>query len=142
MAKCIQCGSKIKDDANYCPVCGLRNPLDKKINDDVTIALDDINSKVPLIESKSKVKACVLAMCLGFTGAHYRYLGKKKMALVSIVVSIILFILSALLTYLLIDKDIIISLLIGVLVIYLFNIIDGVTFLFMHRKDSDGVNLK
>ncbi|AKB77931.1 hypothetical protein MSHOH_1448 [Methanosarcina horonobensis HB-1 = JCM 15518] len=57
MAFCRTCGSEIRDEAEICPKCGVRQPIKRA-------------------SGKSKVVAGVLAIFLGGFGIHKFYMGK------------------------------------------------------------------
>jgi len=59
---CINCGNKIAASASSCPHCGAR--------------------QAGQIGSKSRITAAILALFLGWAGAHKFYLGKTGMGLV------------------------------------------------------------
>jgi len=57
---CFKCGNKLFEEAEICPKCGVRQPSTKSTT----------NSRY------NKLTAALLAIFLGFFGAHKFYLGK------------------------------------------------------------------
>lgn len=143
MAKCVQCGSKIKNDASFCPVCGCRNPLDKKERtNDYTLAFEDLTDELKDYNPKKAGRACLLACLLGFCGIQYKYLENKKMMILSIVWSVLSLAFGFLLGYFTSGRSILLAIVVGVLLLFAVNICDGLSFLLFKRKDGHGEDIK
>ena len=93
MAKCKYCGSEISRlDKENCPFCGGRKPLEgvDDSTQDMTKALETLSELgVPEPKQKSKIVAAVLAFVLGIFGAHNYYLGKYRIGLIILGISVI-----------------------------------------------------
>ena len=91
MPKCKNCGSEISRlDKDICPFCGTRKPLEG-IDDstqDMTKALETLQELGVEPKSKSKIISAVLAFVLGIFGAHCYYLGKYKIGLIILGISL------------------------------------------------------
>ena len=91
MPKCKNCGSEISRlDKDVCPFCGARKPLEG-IDDstqDMTKALETLQELGVEPKSKSKIVAAILAFTLGIFGAHCYYLGKYKIGLIALAISL------------------------------------------------------
>jgi len=90
MAKCKYCGETISRlDKEVCPFCGGRKPLvdNDYATEDMTKALDSIaESERP--KAKSKIIAAILAFLLGIFGVHSYYLGRYKLGLIVLGISL------------------------------------------------------
>ena len=92
MAKCKYCGEEISRlDKEICPFCGGKRPLEEVDNttQDVTKALETLQQMGVEPKSKSKILAAILAFFLGIFGAHNYYLGKHKIGLITLGISIV-----------------------------------------------------
>lgn len=92
MAKCKYCGAEISRlDKDNCPFCGGRKPLEgiDSSTQDMTKALEDLASLEDAPKSKSKILAAILAFVLGIFGVHCYYLGKYKVGLIVLGISVI-----------------------------------------------------
>ena len=92
MAKCKYCGSEISRlDKETCPFCGGKRPLEGIDNStqDMTKALETLQEMGVEPKSKSKVIAAILAFLLGIFGVHNYYLGKYKIGLITLGISIV-----------------------------------------------------
>ncbi|MCR5333021.1 MAG: TM2 domain-containing protein [Bacilli bacterium] len=91
MPKCKNCNAELSRlDKDICPFCGTLKPFDGQENyetEDVTKAFDPIKDDLEDIKYKSKVVCAILAMTLGVFGAHFFYLGKKKLGLIMIAIT-------------------------------------------------------
>ena len=91
MPKCKNCGSEISRlDKDICPFCGARKPLEglDDSTQDMTKALETLQELGVEPKSKSKIISAVLAFVLGIFGAHCYYLGKYKIGLIILGISI------------------------------------------------------
>ena len=92
MARCKYCGAEISRlDKDNCPFCGGRKPLEgiDSSTQDMTKALEDLKDLDDLPAQKSKKLAAFLAIVGGVFGLHEFYLGKAKIALLYIALSLI-----------------------------------------------------
>ena len=90
MARCKYCHEVISRlDKDVCPFCGGQKPLDgtDTSTQDVTKVIDQLEKPLKL-KHKKRIVAALLAIVVGFLGAHYIYLGKFKKALVMALISI------------------------------------------------------
>lgn len=91
MAKCKYCGAPISRlDKDNCPFCGGRKPLEglDDSTEDMTKALDDLKVSGDVPKAKSKIIAAILAFIFGIFGAHCYYLGKYRIGLIVLGISI------------------------------------------------------
>lgn len=89
MAKCKYCGETISRlDKEICPFCGGLKPLEGEDNStqDFTKALESCED-MPV--AKSKVIAAILAFVLGVFGMHAFYLGKYKIGLIALGITLV-----------------------------------------------------
>ncbi len=79
MPYCKNCHKEISRlDADVCPYCGEKHPIDEDYaTKDMTSHIDPVTGHYELYKSKSHKTYAILAMTLGFTGAHDFYLGFK-----------------------------------------------------------------
>lgn len=86
MNKCMNCGSDVQSDANFCTVCG--KPIAEK---DYAAQQNPVQS-APVItgsEPKSRLLAGVLGLLLGGLGVHSFYLGNTTRGVIQILVTCI-----------------------------------------------------
>lgn len=89
MAKCKYCGAEISRlDKDNCPFCGGRKPLEgmDDSTQDMTKSLAELNIEAP--KQKSKLIAAILAFTLGMFGVHSYYLGKYKIGLIILAITL------------------------------------------------------
>ncbi len=98
---CYKCGNELFEEAEVCPKCGVRQPSLKK-------------------ENRSKVGAALFAFFLGGLGIHKFYLGKSKVGIIYLVISLLTFG-------------------IGLVILWLVSFIEGIIYLSM---SDDAFNLK
>ena len=91
MAKCKYCQRSIERfDADICPYCGGKNPLDETYKTmDVTQTFLNVNSDGELYRSKSKKTALLFGGFLGAFGAQWFYLGYKKQGIAELLITLI-----------------------------------------------------
>lgn len=146
MKKCLRCGSLLPDDATVCTTCNLENPFDiekKKTAYDLTMAFDPMADSQDLYRVKSRKKLLVYAWLLGFTGFPYIYLGYKKKALISLIVSLLFIIALTVISSLLISPSALVIVLCALASIVLCNSFYGIFFLsHSSLKDSFGEYLR
>ncbi len=100
---CMNCGLAKGNGANYCHTCGCETNTQAVVCVKCGVSLKNnrgifnTNSGGGALGAnsgeKSKILACVLAVFLGFLGAHYFYLGFKKNGIVRTVIAVLAFIL-------------------------------------------------
>lgn len=92
MPKCRNCNADLSRlDKDVCPFCGTVKPFDgqeKYETEDVTKAFDPIKDDLEDVKHKSKVLTAILAMTLGILGAHFFYIGKKKIGFILIGITV------------------------------------------------------
>ena len=90
MNKCMNCGSDVQSDANFCPVCG--KPVSAADNSAQNAAQQNPvhnASIIPDTEPKSRLLAGVLGLLLGGLGIHNFYLGNTTRGVIQILVTCI-----------------------------------------------------
>jgi len=92
MPQCKNCHREItKFDNDVCPYCGTPHPIDENYKTkDMTQFVDPVTGNYQLYRSKSKKTTALLAIFLGWTGAHFFYLGFKKNGLIALLASCVL----------------------------------------------------
>lgn len=92
MPKCRNCNKTIsKQDFDICPYCGTPHPIESGYKtQDVTQFIDPVTGEYELYTSKSRLVAVLLEAFLGLFGAGFFYLGRKKWALISLIVTLVL----------------------------------------------------
>lgn len=92
MPKCRYCDEEISRlDKDICPYCGGLNPLkdSSDYTEDITETIAEINLlKEEQVKLKSRLIAGLLAIFFGIFGGHLFYLGKNKLASISLSVSL------------------------------------------------------
>lgn len=92
MARCKYCGAEISRlDKDNCPFCGGRKPLEgvDDSTQDMTTALEGLNISEDGYKTKSKIVAAILAFVLGVLGVHNYYLGKYKIGLITLLITVV-----------------------------------------------------
>ncbi len=113
--RCPHCGRGLSDAAAFCPGCG--HPFDT-----VIIAAVD-----PYASPKSRLVALLLCFFLGMTGAHRFYVGQS----LSACLMLLLFLVSLLLALVFVGY-------IGLMLDYIWAVIDGILILVGAFRDGDG----
>jgi TM2 domain-containing membrane protein YozV len=92
MPQCKNCHREItKFDNDVCPYCGTPHPIDENYKTkDMTQFVDPVTGNYQLYKSKSKKTAALLAIFLGWTGAHFFYLGYKRNGWIALLASLVL----------------------------------------------------
>jgi hypothetical protein len=90
MPQCKNCHREItKFDNDVCPYCGTLHPIDENYKTkDMTQFVDPVTGNYQLYKSKSKKTTALLAVFLGWVGAHFFYLGYKKFGIFAILGSV------------------------------------------------------
>ena len=142
MPNCRNCGARLsKFDADICPVCGAKKPLEGVNSETIEITSQiDLNN---FTEGQKVVRRrktlLILFLTVGFTGTPFFYLKKKKLAIIWLLINLVL--LGGLLALFLalIKPHVAISILIPILVVYLLNCIMGAIYRFLpDLKDGEG----
>ena len=92
MAKCKYCGAEISRlDKDICPFCGKTKPLDgvDSSTQDMTKAFETLKEMGVEPRQKSKIIAAILAFILGVFGVHNYYLGKYKIGLITLGITLV-----------------------------------------------------
>lgn len=146
MPKCRNCGTRItKFDKDICPVCGCKNPLDGVESETVEITSqfkfneNDINKKdLP----RSRKVALILFLSVGFTGVGFFYLRNKKLGLVWLITNLLILLAISLGLYFVKPINLF-SILIGLGVCYLINIVTGlILYNNVNYRDGQGELLR
>jgi Predicted membrane protein len=92
MPQCKNCHREItKFDNDVCPYCGTPHPIDENYKTkDMTQFVDPVSGNYQLYKSKTKKTTALLAVFLGWTGAHFFYLGYTKKGLLALLGSLII----------------------------------------------------
>jgi len=92
MPYCKNCHREIsKFDADICPFCGEKNPIDPSYETmDITKHIDPMAKGYGLYKSKSHKTLIWLCGLLGYFGAHDFYLGFKKRAIYELISTIVI----------------------------------------------------
>lgn len=93
MPKCKSCGAELSRlDKDVCPFCGTLKPLEGSNDyqtEDITKAFDPIKDDLVDVKHKSRILTALLAFFVGVFGAHFFYLGKKKLGLITIGITLL-----------------------------------------------------
>ena len=142
MPNCRNCGARLsKFDADICPVCGTKKPLEGVNSETIEITSQiDLNN---FAEGQKVVRRrktlLVLFLAVGFTGTPFFYLKKKKMAIIWLLINFIILGGLFALFFALIKPHIVISILIPIVAVYLLNSIMGAIYHFLpDLKDGEG----
>lgn len=130
MPVCKHCGTRIsKFDKDRCPVCGEKNPLEGVESDtiEITSEIKLNNPEFSLYKPRKRKTFLLLACFLGFTGAHFYYLGYKK-ATASIIVVTFFMMAFAILIASISSFNVFIGAGIGLAISYLINLIVAINF--------------
>jgi len=85
--RCPRCNSKMPNEMVICPGCQLNfNKFDSATNAEAKVAMrkgdkDNVLLRTGCPSDISRIKLILLTVFLGFTGAHYYYVGRNKMGL-------------------------------------------------------------
>lgn len=142
MPNCKNCGARIsKFDADMCPVCGTRKPLEGVTSETVEITTE-LNVKDPAFKQYKPTKrstACLLSIFLGIFGVGFFYTKRSKAGIFWLIINLILIGGIGSLLAFVIKMDIIWSFVIPVIACYLINIVIGLYFLLKpDLKDGNG----
>lgn len=142
MPNCKNCGARIsKFDADMCPVCGTKKPLEG-INSEtieITSQIDLNNFAEGQKVVRRRKKLLFLFLVIGFVGAPFFYLKKKKAAILWLILNLILLGGLFALFFFAFKLHIAIAILIPVLVVYFINGVMGAIYHFLpDLKDGDG----
>lgn len=92
MPKCKNCNANLSRlDKDICPFCGCKKPFEGQEEyetEDITKAFDPIKYNLEDVKRKSRVATAILAFFLGVFGAHFFYLGKKKLGFIMIGITV------------------------------------------------------
>ncbi len=92
MPKCKNCNANLSRlDKDICPFCGCKKPFEGQEEyetEDITKAFDPIKYNLEDVKRKSKITCALLAFFLGVFGAHFFYLGKKKLGFIMIAITV------------------------------------------------------
>ncbi len=142
MPNCKNCGARIsKFDADMCPVCGTKKPLEG-INSEtieITSQIDLNNFAEGQKVVRRRKKLLLLFLVIGFVGAPFFYLKKKKAAILWLILNLVLLGGLFALFFFAFKLHIAIAILIPILVVYFLNGVMGAIYHFLpDLKDGDG----
>lgn len=141
MPNCRNCGARLnKWDNDVCPICGIKNPLEGVTSDTVEITRFGLQADgTNLSQPKTRKKTMIWFMTIGWTGAAYFYLNKKKTAFIWLLINLaIIGGLGSVFAFAT-PMPIIVGYLIGLGIAYLVNVVMGLYYFFAHDlKDGDG----
>ena len=142
MPNCRNCGARLsKFDADLCPVCGIKNPLQGIDSETV-----EVTSQIDLSDMKEGQKVVrrrksmiLLFFALGFTGAPFFYIKKAILGLVWLLCNLAVIAGLFCLFYFVIHAHIALAIVIPVVVVYAINAIVGAIYNFLpDLKDGEG----
>lgn len=146
MPNCRNCGARLsKFDKDICPVCGFKKPLDGVVSNtvEITTEIQTVKGEFTNYKTKSRVVTCVLSILLGWTGAPFYYIKHPATGFIYFLISIIFGGGLFAIFYFFANLDLVLSIVIPIIVIYVINLIIGVVFLYYHDlKDGSGEFLK
>ena len=92
MANCRHCGKPLdRIEGDICPHCGTLHPIEAGYETmDITRSFSKLDNQEELYRSKKKSVALALGFALNFFGAMEFYLGKKKLGLLLILITLAL----------------------------------------------------
>ena len=145
MPNCKNCGTRLsKFDKDICPICGFKKPLDgvESHTVEVTSEIQSITGDIKY-HTRSRVVACFLSIFFGWTGAPFYYLlyyfAGSVFTLVELGFAGALFAI----WYFAVHLELILSIIIPIAILYGFNLILGIIFLYYHDlKDGRGDFIK
>ena len=142
MPNCRNCGARIsKFDADICPVCGTKKPLEGVNSETIEITSQvDLNN---FVEGQKVVRRrktlFILFLACGLTGLPFFYLKKKKAGLLWLILNLVLLGGLFSLFFFAVKLHIAIDIIIPILTVYLLNGIMGAVYHFLpDLKDGEG----
>ena len=141
MPNCRNCGARLsKFDADICPVCGIKNPLEGIDSEtvEITSQIDLSQMKEGQLVKRRRKVLTLLFYTLGFTGAAFFYIKKAILGLIWLVCNLLVMGGLFALFYLTV-KNVAVAIIVPILAVYLINIIVGVVYNFLPNiKDGEG----
>ena len=146
MPNCRNCGARLsKFDKDICPICGYKKPLDgvESHTVEVTSEIQSVMGEISNYHTRSRVVACVFSMLFGWTGAAFYYLyyffAGGIFCLINLGLGGGLFAI----LFCAVKLDLLLSIIIPIISIYVLNFIIGIIFLYYHDlKDGRGDFIK
>ena len=142
MPSCRNCGARLtKFDSDICPVCGTKDPLKGVTSETVEITSQiDLNN---FVEGQKVVcrhkKLLVLFLSIGFTGAPFFYLKKKKMGIIWLLINLIVLGGLFALLFMLPSVHIALAIIIPIVSVYAINGVTGAIYHYLpDLKDGEG----
>ena len=142
MPNCRNCGARItKFDKDICPVCGTKNPLQGVGSETMEVTgqidLNGFAEGQKVICRRKKLLLYFLA--LGFTGAPFFYLKKKKMGVFWLFLNLLILGGVFALLFFLLKLHLVICIVVPILSVYAISAITGAIFHFLpDLKDGEG----
>lgn len=142
MPNCRNCGARLsKFDADLCPVCGIKNPLQGIDSETVEVTsqidLNDMKEGQKVVRRRKSM--ILLFFTLGFTGAPFFYIKKALLGLVWLLCNLAVIAGLFCLFYFAIHAHIALAIVIPVVVVYAINAIVGAIYNFLpDLKDGEG----
>jgi hypothetical protein len=84
---CSNCGEKLDEAVVFCPKCGTK--VGGTVSEPIQVTSQTIQAPV---EAKTKAKAVLLWLFLGFFGGHCFYIGKKVLGIVHLLIDVGLYV--------------------------------------------------
>ena len=142
MPNCKNCGARIsKFDADMCPVCGVKKPLEGVTSETVEITTE-LNVEDPAFKDykgTKRITACLLSAFLGVFGVGFFYTKRSKTGLIWLLINLVLIGGVGSLLAFVVKMDIVWSFIIPLVALYLVNIAIGLYFLLKpDLKDGNG----
>ena len=142
MPSCRNCGARLsKFDADICPVCGTKKPLEGVSSETIEITSQiDINNFVAGQKVvRRRKKMLLFSILFGFTGALFFYIKKILIGAIWLLCNALLIAGLALLFLLGAKLNTALSIILPVLFVYIINTIVGIVFYFIpNLKDGEG----
>ena len=143
MPTCRNCGARISklNDKDICPVCGTKDPLQGVTSDTIEVTSQiDLNN---FVEGQKVVRRrkilLILFLAVGFTGAPFFYLKKKKNGILWLVLNLVILGGLFALLFFLLHLHIALAIILPVLLVYAISGVMGAIYNFLpDLKDGEG----
>ena len=146
MPSCKNCGSRItRFDKDICPVCGMKKPLQGVTSETVEITSDlKLNlEELKTFKPRTKFRAMLFFFGLGWTGAPQFYLYYPLQGVLWLLLNLIILGGFFALFFFLSQAGLILSIVLPIVIAYIFNFIFGIFVFFKHNlKDGKGEFLR
>ena len=142
MPNCRNCGARLsKFDADICPVCGTKKPLEGVNSETIEITsqidLNDFKEGQKVVRRRKNL--LVLFLAIGLSGAPFFYLKKKSLGLIWLIINLVLLGGLFALFFLVFKLHIALAIILPVATVYLLNGVTGTIYYFLpNLKDGEG----